>query len=129
MAEIEVAIGTALKAHAGLSALVGARVYPAVLPEQQPLPAVVFHRISAVREHAFGLGDPPAASVRFQFDCWGDTYQESVLTSKQVRKAAIGMMADGYDVIIDTELDDYDPESKRHRRHVDVLFTFVEDMA
>lgn len=126
MTHVEQAIFTQLRDFAALDALISDRAYPNVLPEQATLPAVVYSRISATREHNFGNGNPPVATARFQFDCFGSTYLSAVNVGEQVRKALMGLMTSGYDVIIDNDMDDWDPESKRYRRIVDVLITHGE---
>jgi hypothetical protein len=73
-------------AHAGLSALIGKRVYPKQTPEGGVLPAVVYRRISAVREHASG-SDPGLVTARYQFTGLAQTYSGSEALAAQVRSA------------------------------------------
>jgi hypothetical protein len=118
---IEEDIVTALQGHGGLSALIGSRVYPVTLPDKVALPAVVYQRISAVREYAFGDLTAAAAVTRFQFDCWALTALSAAQVAAQLRLALAGML-DAYDVTVENDFDDWEPEAKRFRRIVDALF-------
>ncbi len=54
-------------------ASVGDRVYPKKLPENPVYPAIVYHRISTVREHSHD-GSSSLAAARFQFDIYARSY-------------------------------------------------------
>ena len=51
MAEIEEALTTYLKAYVGLTALISTRLYPDELPQGATLPAVIYIKISDVKNH------------------------------------------------------------------------------
>lgn len=89
MAEIEEVIFTKLTAHAGLSALIGSRVYPDQLPQRPTLPAITYQRIStqfhATRDQAHGSLERP----RFQFDCWAGSRATSRAVAQQLRLALV----------------------------------------
>jgi len=90
---VTVDIGQALKArltgYAGLSALIGSRVYPLRLPQGATLPAVTYQRISNLylssHDNAGGTARP-----RFQFNCWGLTYASAQAVNIQLRAALNG---------------------------------------
>lgn len=59
---------TYLRAHAGLAALVGTRIYPADLVQDVTYPAVVYQRVSGIRLHVASF-----VRARYQFTCWAQT--------------------------------------------------------
>lgn len=59
---------TYLRAHSGLAALVGTRIYPDELVQDVTYPAVVYMRVSGVRLHVASY-----VRARYQFTCWGQT--------------------------------------------------------
>ena len=70
---IETELYTRLTTHAGLSALIGTRAYPLHLPQKPTLPAVTYHRVSAIRVSAMGA-DTGLVRPRFQIDVWAEEY-------------------------------------------------------
>lgn len=62
----------ALAGHAPLTALVSTRIYPDAIPEDKPLPAVVYSTEAAAPEWC--LNDTAAATAyRFRIVAWGTT--------------------------------------------------------
>lgn len=62
----------ALSGHAALTALVSTRIYPDAIPEDQPLPAVVYSTEAATPEWC--LNDTAAATAyRFRIVAWSTT--------------------------------------------------------
>lgn len=88
---IEEALYAHLSTHAGLTALVGTRIYPQRLPQTPTLPAVTFFRVSGPTIQDF---DGTAKTrARFQLDCWaeGDTaYADAHEVADQVIAALDG---------------------------------------
>jgi len=80
----EEALSTELKAHEGLAALVGARVYPVELPPGATLPAVIFKRISGARLPAFA-GNAKMATPRIQVTACAADYIGALTVAAQVR--------------------------------------------
>lgn len=69
-------------------AFVGDRVWPLLLPPEPALPALVYQRISAVREESHagdGLVHP-----RIQIRCWANTYSEAKRLAEAVRLSLRG---------------------------------------
>ncbi len=85
---------TRLSAFPGLVALLAARVYPLLLPQEVVLPAISYQRISGVREQSL-TGDSALQHPRFQFSCWAETYAEALAVAEQVRLALQGITAAG----------------------------------
>lgn len=103
-----------LSNHAGLSALVGSRIYPSVLPQDPTLPAVTYFRVSTPRERAFKRSLLPQGM--FQLDCWATTYPDAKDVAEQVRLAldmyrgTMGTETVLVSIIVN-ERDLYDPET------------------
>lgn len=122
---IESGLRSYLINHPSVGSLVGTRVYPLTLPQGVVLPAITYQQISGPREQAYD-GPSALAHPRFQLDCWAETYGEAVGLARAVRQAL-----DGYqglmggvavrDVVIDNELDGYEPETALWRRTIDVI--------
>lgn len=120
-----------LSTHAGLSALVGTRIYPVKLPQNVSLPAVTYQKISGHRVHAMQT-DPGYASPRFQISCWAvDSATESgydivKAVAEQARAAlqdyrgtmggAGGVVVDA--VFLDDENDFYEDAARQGVFHV-----------
>ncbi len=133
MAGIEDGIADYMENHAGISALVGNRIYPMVLPDEATYPAIVYQKISGlmVASHSgnSGLGNP-----RFQISCWGETYPVAKALSRQVKLAFHGYKGAMGDItcqaaFVDAELDDMDQQTKLFRVMIDVLLWHAEAKA
>lgn len=120
------ALITHLEAHAGLSALVGTRIYPQILPQNGTLPAVVYQLISRTgvdtRTEAAGL-----VVNRWQFAVNGRTYAVTVSTMAQLKLALESFASSDPRVdhlFLDTERDDTEPEfdeNNYYRKMIDIL--------
>jgi len=118
---------------AGLTALVGDRIYPIILPQKISFPAVTYQRISGIREYSQS-GPSGLAHPRFQFSCWAKKYQEAKAIAEQVRLALDGYkgMMGGPDgvrvdaVYIEDDHDIYDPETKIYHIALDVVIWHEE---
>lgn len=86
---IEQAILNELAGTAGLTAIVGQRIYYVKAPQDVTVPYVVLFKVSGVREHshdgASGLGNP-----RFQVSCFAETYYQAKQIAQQVQSALQG---------------------------------------
>lgn len=89
MATIEEALRTVLIGNVGVSALVGTRVYPVVAPQGASLPAVVYQRISANRQHHL-QGPSGLTQVRMQFTAIATTYSAMKALANALRQALDG---------------------------------------
>jgi hypothetical protein len=111
---------------AGVTALVGDRVYPGALPQNPQLPAIVYKR-AASRRLKGAHSDPGIAYVTLQVICVGakEAPADDVLAlNEQVRLALerygwsiAGGAVDGvivYDIQIGSEAQDYDAELDAH---------------
>jgi hypothetical protein len=103
-----------LAAVAGVSNLVGTRIYALRLPQNVTYPAIRYQQISAVRESAMGA-DTGDVTARMQVDSFAATYAGAQALAKQVRLALArwGGTAGGIvveHVFIANELDRFEPE-------------------
>jgi hypothetical protein len=69
MAQLEPKIFTALSGNSAVAALVGTRIYPLILPQKCPLPAVTYQRISGGKVFSCS-GYSGLEGSRIQVDCW-----------------------------------------------------------
>lgn len=115
-----------LSTFAGLTALIGTRVYPRVLPQNPTYPAVTYQRVSSTRMRTMGaplLGAEP----RIQFTIWAETHLAARAIATQLRAALEGYTgtmggAGGVDVLgaqEQNDLDDYEPLTKLHQAILD----------
>lgn len=72
--------------YAGLSAIISNKVYPDYIPQEDSIPAIVYHLISS--DVGYNLqGEQNLQTVNYQFDCYGSTNAEALSVYKQLRKA------------------------------------------
>lgn len=125
---INEALYSYLSTHAGLSALVGLRIYPLFLPQNVTYPAVVITEIDLTPKHAMGA-DVSLYEVRFQFSCWGDTKSSVDSVKAQVISALrdySGTMGGAGGVVVqrifyESETEIYEPESLKFHIPIDFI--------
>lgn len=130
MAELEEVIESTLTANAGLAALIGARLYPVLLPQRPTLPAVTYQRISTLTiptrdEHHASLERP-----RFQFGVWAASYA-SARAVAQVLRVALPTLKQASNpriqvALLQDDQDAYEPETQRWRAILDVFIWHEE---
>jgi len=81
---MEEAIIQRLLGTAGVSAIVGTRVFPGSVPQASSLPAIVINTISGGPQYADD-GEIGLDETRIQIDCWAETYSAAKLLGRQVR--------------------------------------------
>jgi len=85
--ELNEALYSYLSTYSGLTALVGDRIHPAIdVPPDAPLPFITYQEIDNPQIHTSGTDDGPYRP-RYQFNCWGRTYNESCTIAVQMRAA------------------------------------------
>lgn len=111
-----------LSTHAGLSAIVGTRVYPHPMPQNVTLPAVTYQRIDGVREDTFTRA-VASTTVRVQLNAWAKTYVQADAVRTQLRTAMLAFVDGGgltvHGVRLGTDQDDYDADTLTHWHWVD----------
>lgn len=83
---IEETLFTRMSTFAGLTALVGARIYPLILPQGVTYPAVTYQRISSEPRESCMVDDAGIVRSRFQITAWGDTFAGVRNIMEQVRQ-------------------------------------------
>lgn len=80
---------TLLSGNAGVTALVGTRIYPDALPEESAYPAVAFARTRT--ERLIGLsGQIFGADVDLSVGCWAETRTDADAVATAVESALTG---------------------------------------
>lgn len=122
---IDLAVPQIMLNHAGLTDLIGTRVFPLTLGDRNTLPAVTYQKVSDVKGPA-GTG---IRTTRFQVSCIAET----LLVAKEVAvqiKAAFNRRHEtisGVNVFNssdDDEADSYDAETGLYRVLVDVVLDY-----
>lgn len=127
---IEDALYSHLSGHAGLTALVSARIYPMVLPQNPSYPAVTYKKISGPRETS-KAGPSGTVRARMQIDCWAESYAAAKQVAKQVRLAMATFSGLIADVTINkttqqNDLDVYEPEDSVYHDSLDFIVRHKE---
>lgn len=126
---IEETLYTRLSGFAGLTALVGVRVYPNRMPQDVTLPAVSYRRVASGRERAMGA-NPGIVRARFQVDAWAATYAAARNVREQIRLAlerwntTTGTTVD--DVFVESDIDLYEDDTKIHHLSMDFEVIYRE---
>jgi len=123
-----------LAGDSAIAALVGARIYPALLPQPPTFPALTYQVVSGFR-HTQMDGPPGVNRARLQIDCWAATYIGAEALADAVRLALDGFkgMVGGSPgrlvqaAFFASERDLYEPEPPCYRRSADYLITYAED--
>lgn len=131
---IEAAIYEILAAAAGVTAIVGSNIYPVLMPEEAPYPALTYFTVDADEIHTL---DRTSGLVhqRFQVDAWANDYSTAKTLMKQVRaalEAAYGTIVtplgdvdiDG--ILRDNERDLYEDKTRTHHCAGDFLVLYNE---
>lgn len=85
----EQALYARLTGHAGLSALIGTRLYPNVAPQNATMPYGVYQRISGPRDYHLG-GSSRFLQALIQVSWVGGTYASAKACAEQARLAMDG---------------------------------------
>ncbi len=88
----------ALIAHAGIAALVGARIYGGRAQQGSALPRIIFHEIASTSEHTHDSAtttDPGIEETVIQFDCEGRTLSDARAVADTISEAINGAMIPG----------------------------------
>lgn len=120
-----------LEADAALSALIGTRIYPQILPQQGTLPAVVYQLISRTPASMRNANDN-LVQTRWQWSINARTYASAVAISTALKAALQSFSSSDPRVdhlFLDNERDDTEPEfdeNNYYRRLLDVLIWHEE---
>ena len=109
----ELTVYTALQNHAGLTALVGNRVYGNRAPDSPTRPYVTYFSASIVPQNDLS-STPLVDNNRVQVDCWAESsYNDAKQIAAQCRAALqnVGLCV--------FARDDYEQDTKLHRVQLD----------
>ena len=101
----------------GSPSLAAGRVYAILLPDETPLPAITYQRISTLSHNSLQEW-ARIDHVRMQVDCWASTYAEAKLLAEQVRFA---MQAAGFKGVLANDRDDFEPDTETYRVSADYM--------
>ncbi len=131
---LEAAIYAILAAAAGVTTIVGARIYPNLMPEGAAYPALTYFTVSADEEHTLDRASG-LVHQRIQVDAWGNDYTTVKTLMKQVRsalEAAYGIVQtplgnlDINGILRDNERDLYEDKTRTHHCAGDFLVLYNE---
>ena len=88
-----------LVAHAGLSALVGTRIYQIKFPSGTAFPCVTFQMISEPTEQVVN-GTIVGSSPRYQLTAWADDRDDAAEVGEQLKLAAVSGIGTFKDVTV-----------------------------
>lgn len=123
---MEEAIINRLLATAGVTALVGTRVYPGTRRQGSPLPALVFNRISGVRDYT--MVEPSGlVESRVQIDAWASEWLGAKTLARAVRASLSGIKGtfsgiEVQGVFLDGERDTFEGEAPERLYRVSMDF-------
>ncbi len=131
MAFIEESVVSRLSGYLEVSALVGTRIYPLLVPQDVEMPALAYQKISSPKTHSHS-GPSHLAQSRFQFTCEADNYLAAKSLATAVRHCWDGFKGTVGSIRIDSALvqDDRDSYSQQHAApvvRVDVIIRHYED--
>lgn len=84
--DFEIVLLRTLREDAGLSALVGNKVFALVIPQGTKLPCITFQRIGGVPANTLS-GHSGLEEIDLQIDVWARDYDEAKAIAKAVRAA------------------------------------------
>lgn len=88
MANVSIALRSYFLSLEAISSIIGQRMYVDVLKQNATLPAIVYSRISTVRDHVIDNVTRLAHS-RFQIDCYGTSRQSADDLANEIRTSGI----------------------------------------
>ena len=115
---IEVDFRAALLADTNVSALIGTRVYPLMLPDDADTPAVIYQELDAVGERTLS-GHFIARTRRYQLRLVAASYDEIVQLKAAVAGVFSGGNGDYSRLFIDDGPDGYEFDTKLYTKILD----------
>lgn len=116
MSVLEPKIYTVLSGSSAVSAVVSARIYPLVLPQDVTLPAITYVRISGGQVNSMG-GYSGLENPRMQIDVWGATYTAAKTLAALVHAAMSA--ATTFSALLISDMDLYEDDTKIYRVSMD----------
>ena len=124
---MEEALIATLLASSGVSALVGARVYPGARPQGSILPALIFNRISGAPGYTT-QGSDGLSESRVQIDAYASSYGATKALARATQGALSGLSGTRHGVVfqgvfMDSARDGFEGESPERIFRVSMDFT------
>jgi hypothetical protein len=98
-ATAEAVLQRILAAAPVVSNLIGSRIYPNIVPQKAPMPAITYQQISGPRLHDM-QGAVGLAKARYQINCWAVSYAGAKELAEAVRLVLDGYSSAGTIVVI-----------------------------
>lgn len=126
MTTLEQGLFSYLSGYAGLTAIIGTRVYPFRIPQNATIPCLTYQRMDTprIKTHQSSGATGDLAKVRMQFDCWAITYDSAKSIADNLRAAlngktgSIGTAPNAVTIrasLADNEIPEYVPDVDLHR--------------
>lgn len=122
-------------ADAAVTALIGSRMHPLLLPQNSTYPAASYQLISDsdedTRTHSDRVGDSRLTRPRIQVDSWAKTYLEAKDLARKIKDAVAGFIGtmgtlEVRGVWLDRMSDDYEDDSETYRVSQDYVLWYTE---
>lgn len=114
---LETDLVTALEADAGITAVVGDRIYPVIAPDNCTFPALVY---SVVSEVQIGSGSNRCMQARVQLDVYATQY----ITGVKAARDALFDFAKSKDYIFQAVSDLWEADSKLFHQIIELLIEY-----
>jgi hypothetical protein len=127
MVILEATLFAKLSATSGLTALVGTRIYPLIMPQGATYPAVTYQRISTEPRESCMVADCGIARARIQVTAWAEAFSAAKAIADQVRQALQRWTTTGIQgPFIIGEYDLYDEEALKYGAAIDAEVVYTE---
>lgn len=111
---------THLTTDAGLSAIIGTRLYPGYAPPDPVLPFCVYYEFATPREHTFN--GVAVHKPRIQYSIYGEHYDDCLGVADALRTALLAFESP---VVFEDERAYHDVTTGLYRRDVDARLPYV----
>lgn len=123
-------IYTRLSTYAGLTALVGTRIYPVVAPESPAYPLVIFDLIAPNKPKTSGGTSGNHIEALYQVSCWADTYASARAVAAQIVAALEDYAGTSDSTTIqmcyyESEREDFEPTTKKYSIPIDFTIWYT----
>lgn len=126
-----------LKADSTINSAVNGRVFPNIVPQGSPFPAISYNQVSGVRLRNIPNGPTGRAMPRITINSWAERYSAAKDLADAVRIRLDGFRGimgstDVGRVTLDNEFDDFAEEAGTkgvHRILQDYIFSYIEEGA
>jgi len=108
-----------LSTSTGVSAYIGTRIYPLVLPQNPTIPAITYQRIDTRRFYSLNGDNGTGEVPRMQIDIWSTSYEQgkSIATAiKSAMDSATAFLTSDYN-----QTDLYEPDVLLYRIQQDFV--------